>query len=98
MLGRTDLYGLAGILADRLERLIALPSLCAEALDVNRLGWPAQRLRRVDSGVHKARGTASVEVRPLRLPTDERRYVELLSHAVVVEMDGRVVLEPEKWD
>ena len=98
MLGRPDLYGLAGILADRIEWLIALPSLGAEALDVNRLGRPAERFRRVDRGVHQSRGPAGVEMRPLRLAKDERGDVELLSQAVVVEMDSRVVLEPQKRD
>ena len=34
----------------------------------------------------------------LRLPTDERGNVELLSQAVVVEMNVRVVLEPQERD
>ena len=98
VLGRADLDGLARILADRVERLVALMGLGAEPLDVNRLGRPAQRLRRVDRSVHQSRRTAGVEVRPLRLPTDERRDVEFLPQAVVVEMDVRVVLEPQEGD
>ena len=36
VLGRADLDGLARILADRVERLVAFMGLGAEALDVNR--------------------------------------------------------------
>ena len=35
VLGRADLDGLARILADRVERLVAFVGLGAEALDVN---------------------------------------------------------------
>ena len=98
VLGRADLDGLARILADRLERLVAFMGLGAESLDVNCLGRPAQRLRRVDRRVHQSRRAAGVEMRPLRLPTDERGNVELLPQAVVVEMNVRVVLEPQERD
>src|SRR5262249_32746354 len=96
MLGCSDLDRLARMLADGLERLIALPGPGAEALDVNRLGRPAERFRRVDNGIHHSRRAAAVDVRPLRLATNEGGDVELLSQAVVVEMNVRVTLEREK--
>jgi len=40
VLGRPDLHGLAGVLANRLERLVAFMGLGAEALDMNCLGRP----------------------------------------------------------
>ncbi len=98
VLGCSNLDRLARTLADRLERLIALPGPgCRAARRGNRLGRPAgSRFRRVDRRVHQSRWTAGVEVRSFRLATDERRYVELLSQAGVVEMNVRVALELQK--
>src|SRR5271166_2363960 len=98
VLGCPDFDRLPGNLADRPERLIALPGPGAEALDVDRLGRPAKGFRRVDRGVHQSRRPAAVDMRSLRLATDERRDVELLSKAIVIEMNVRVALEPQKGD
>ena len=87
MLGRADLDRLARAFANRLEGGIVLPRPGAEALDVNRLGRPAERFGRVDHRIHESRRTAGVDVRPLRLATDECGDVELLSQALVVEMN-----------
>src|SRR5262249_8227068 len=96
MLARSDLDRLARTLADGLERLVALPRPGAEALDVNRLGRPAERFRRVDHRIHESRRTTAVDVRPLRLATDECGDVELLPQALVVQMNVRVALERQE--
>src|SRR5262249_47299618 len=98
MLGCSDLDRLVRMLADGLERLIALPWPGTEALDVNRLGRPAERFRRVDHRIHESRRTTGVDVRPLRLAADERGDVELVAQAVVVEPNVWVALEREKGD
>src|SRR6516162_9393235 len=96
MLGCSDLDRLARMLADGLERLIAFAWPGAEALNVNRLGRPAERFRRVDHPIHESRRTTGVDVRPLWLATDECGDVELLSQALVVEMNVRVALERQE--
>src|SRR6516164_11347370 len=93
MLGRADLDRLARAFANRLEGGIVLPRPGAEALDVNRLSRPAERFGRVDHRIHESRRTTAVDVRPLRLAADECGHVELVSQAVVVEMNVRVALE-----
>ena len=96
--GCSDVDRLPGALANGYERRIALPGTRTEALDVNRLSWPVERFRRVDHRVHQSRRTAGVDVRPFRLPPDERGDVELLSQAIVIKVDIRVGLECQEGD